>query len=112
MNVVLAAILLTRRPDQQLSGGPRLHVEGHTGLGTPMNAVGITKLEHLVPQDARVAIAYLRDRSRTTTEVAVPKMRSLRIPAPPAPPTPPEPPAKPANAAPQPPRPPRPPVPA
>ena len=64
------------------------------------------------PEDARVAIAYLRDRSRATAEVAVPKMRSLRIPAPPAPPTPPEPPAKPANAAPQPPKPPRPPVPA
>lgn len=60
------------------------------------------------PEGARVGITFLRDRSRATAEVAVPKMRSLRIPAPPAPPAAP---AKP-GAAPQPPKPPRPPVPA
>lgn len=63
------------------------------------------------PEGAPVAIAYLRDRSRATTEVAVPKVRSLRIPAPPPPPARPGAPAKPA-AAPPPPEPPRPPVPA
>src|SRR5690606_2177252 len=62
------------------------------------------------PEGAPVAIAYLRDRSRATTEVAVPKGRSLRIPAPPPPPARPGAPAKPAAAPP--PEPPRPPVPA
>ncbi|WP_407352618.1 PDZ domain-containing protein [Luteimonas sp. R10] len=61
------------------------------------------------PADAKVSVAYLRDRKAATTQVTVPKLRSLRIPAPPRPP---RPPAAPGARAPEtPPAPPKPPAP-
>ncbi|MCD9032664.1 PDZ domain-containing protein [Luteimonas sp. Y-2-2-4F] len=52
------------------------------------------------PANARVEIAYLRDRKPGTVQVTVPELRSLRIPAPPAPPAPAAPPAPPKPPAP------------
>lgn len=43
------------------------------------------------PTDSAVSIAYMRDREQATADIAVPRLRSLRIPAPPEPPRPPQP---------------------
>jgi hypothetical protein len=65
------------------------------------------------PADAKVAVAYLRDRKSGSTQVTVPKLvPSLLPPVPPAPPAPPAPPSPSASKAPpKPPAPPRPPQP-
>ncbi len=65
------------------------------------------------PADAKVAVAYLRDRKMANTQVTVPKLvPSLLPPVPPAPPAPPAPPSPSASKAPpKPPAPPRPPQP-
>jgi membrane-associated protease RseP (regulator of RpoE activity) len=62
------------------------------------------------PADAKVAVAYLRDRKTGSTQVTVPKLvPSLLPPVPPVPPAPPSPAA--SKAPPKPPAPPRPPQP-
>jgi len=65
------------------------------------------------PADAKVAVAYLRDRKTSSTQVTVPKLvPSLLPPVPPAPPAPPAPPSPAASKAPpKPPAPPEPPQP-
>ncbi len=77
-----------------------LEVDG-TAVADPRDVMAALRDQ---PADARVTVAYLRDRSRTTGEVTVPEQRRLRLPAPPAPPAVPEPPPH----APKPPRPPLP----
>lgn len=63
------------------------------------------------PADAKVSVTYLRDRKSASTQITVPRLRPLHIPAPPAPPRPPKPPAAPDARAPEAPPPPKPPAP-
>lgn len=79
-------------------------------VGTPREVMDVLREK---PADAKVAIAYLRDRKTASTQVTVPKLvPSLLPPVPPAPPEPPAPPSPSASKAPsKPPAPPRPPLP-
>lgn len=76
-----------------------------TAVGTPREVMDALRDK---PGDARVPVAYLRDRKPATTQVKVPRLGALPFPpAPPAPPSPPDAPAAP-RAPPAPPAPPRP----
>lgn len=74
-------------------------------VGTPRELMDMLRNK---PADAKVAVAYLRDRKTAGAQITVPKLvPSLLPPVPPAPPAPPAPPTPPATSkAPPPPKPP------
>lgn len=78
-----------------------LEIDG-TSVADPRDVMSALRDQ---PASARVTVAYLRDRNPASVQVAVPKLRTLDLPAPPAPPAAPAPPESPAPAPPRAPRP-------
>ena len=93
-----------------LQAGDVIQRVGGKQVDTPREVMDVLREK---PADAKVAVAYLRDRKTGSTQVTVPKLvPSLLPPVPPAPPAPPAPPSPAASKSPpKPPAPPRPPQP-
>ncbi|WP_024889206.1 PDZ domain-containing protein [Luteimonas huabeiensis] len=88
-------VLSAGRLDGLRAGDVIQRIDGRP-VSTPREAMQALRER---PANARVEIAYLRDRKPGTVQATVPEVRSLRMPAPPEPPAPPAPPASPKPSA-------------